>query len=147
LFYTRELTVKSTLKQQQPYTLTPEQQPYTFTQSSSSSHTCLLHSSSSSSSHLLYFENQQSLHMLRSRRIRSRSFHVLFSITLQDAIRYWGHHVFDIVYESPDKDGFSTSGSSRDYTGKWMDPRHEMIGIRNRRWGGLSTRIAGLGHP
>jgi hypothetical protein len=36
--------------------------------------------------------------------------------------------VFDIVYESPDKDGFSTSGWSRDYTGKWMDPRHEMIG-------------------
>jgi hypothetical protein len=39
------------------------------------------------------------------------------------------HHVFNIVYESPDKDGFSTSGWSRDYTGKWMDPRHEMIGI------------------
>jgi hypothetical protein len=44
-------------------------------------------------------------------------------------MRYWGHHVFDIVYESPDKDGFSTSGWSRDYTGKWMVPRHEMIGI------------------
>ena len=35
------------------------------------------------------------------------------------------HHVFDIVYESPDKDGFSTSCRSRDHTGKWMDPRHE----------------------
>ena len=34
-----------------------------------------------------------------------------------------------MVCESPDKDGFSTSGSSRDYTGKWMDPRHEVIGI------------------
>jgi hypothetical protein len=30
--------------------------------------------------------------------------------TPQDAIRYWDHHVFNIVYESPDKDGFSTSG-------------------------------------
>jgi hypothetical protein len=43
------------------------------------------------------------------------------------------------MYESPDKDGFSTSSWSRDYTGKWMDPRHEMIGIlfdfiRNSRW-------------
>jgi hypothetical protein len=33
----------------------------------------------------------------------------------------------DIVYESPDKDGFSTSGWSRDHTGKWMDPWDEMI--------------------
>ena len=34
-----------------------------------------------------------------------------------------------IVYESPDKDGLSTSGWSRDHTGKWMDPWHEMIGV------------------
>jgi hypothetical protein len=33
------------------------------------------------------------------------------------------HHAFDIVYESPDKDGFSTVCWSRDHTGKWMDPR------------------------
>jgi hypothetical protein len=38
-----------------------------------------------------------------------------------------GKHMSDIVYESPDKDGFFTSGWSRDHTGKWMDPRHEMI--------------------
>jgi hypothetical protein len=33
------------------------------------------------------------------------------------------------MYKSPDKDGFSTSGWSRDHTGKWMDPWHEMIGV------------------
>ena len=25
-------------------------------------------------------------------------------------MRYWGHHMSDIVYESPDKDGFSNIG-------------------------------------
>jgi hypothetical protein len=51
--------------------------------------------------------------------------------------------VFDIVYESPDKDGFSTSGWSRDYTGKWMDPRHEMIGIVSV-WNVKCVRIVGF---
>lgn len=50
-------------------------------------------------------------------------------MTPQDAIRYWGHHMSDIVYESLDIDGFSTSGWSRDHTRKWMDPRHEMVWI------------------
>ena len=50
-------------------------------------------------------------------------------ITQQDTIRYWGHHMLDIVNESPDKDECATSGWSRDHTGKWMDPWHEMIGI------------------
>ena len=35
----------------------------------------------------------------------------------------------DIVYESLDRDGFSTSAWSRDHAGKWMDPRHEMVWI------------------
>jgi hypothetical protein len=37
--------------------------------------------------------------------------------------------VFDIVYESPDKDRFSTSGWLRDHTGKRMNPWHEMIRV------------------
>jgi hypothetical protein len=35
---------------------------------------------------------------------------MVFFITPQDAMRYWGHHVSDMVYESPDKDGFSKIG-------------------------------------
>jgi hypothetical protein len=35
----------------------------------------------------------------------------------------------DIVYESPDKDGFSTSDRSGNHTGKRMDPWHEMTRI------------------
>jgi hypothetical protein len=39
--------------------------------------------------------------------------HLKFSIksgilhNTTDAMWYWGHHVSDMVYESPDKDGFS----------------------------------------
>jgi hypothetical protein len=47
----------------------------------------------------------------------------------RNAIWYWDHHVFDIVYESPDKDGFSPFSWSQDHTGKRMHPWHEMIGI------------------
>ena len=51
---------------------------------------------------------------------------LVFSITPQDAIQDLGHHMSDIVYEFPEKDGFSTSGWSRDHTGKQMDPWHEI---------------------
>ena len=37
--------------------------------------------------------------------------------------------MFDIVNESPDKDGFSTACRSYNHASKRMDPRHEMIGI------------------
>ena len=37
--------------------------------------------------------------------------------------------MFNIVYESPDKDIFSTSDWPRDHTGKRMNPWHEMIGV------------------
>jgi hypothetical protein len=37
------------------------------------------------------------------------------------------HHVLNVVDESPDKDGFSTSGWSRDHAGKRVGPRHEVI--------------------
>ena len=70
---------------------------------------------------------------------------LVFSITPQDAIQDLGHHMSDIVYEFPEKDGFSTSGWSRDHTGKWMDPRHEMVWIvfiGNVK----CVRIAGLYH-
>jgi hypothetical protein len=35
----------------------------------------------------------------------------------------------DIVYESPDKDGFSTSGRSDNHTDKRVDPWHEIVWI------------------
>jgi hypothetical protein len=41
------------------------------------------------------------------------------------------------VDESPDKDGFSTSGWSRDHAGKRVDPRHEVI--RSLPLGTLNT--------
>ena len=81
--------------------------------------------------------------LLKVHPIYGSVYSLVFSITPQDAIWYWGHHVFDIVYESPDKDGFSTSGWSRDYTGKWMDPRHEMIGIVSV-WNVKCVRIVGF---
>jgi hypothetical protein len=51
--------------------------------------------------------------------------------------------VFDIVYESPDKDGFSTSGWPRDHTGKRMNPWHEIIGIVSV-WNPQQKRIIGF---
>jgi hypothetical protein len=35
--------------------------------------------------------------------------------------------VLNVVDESPDKDGFSTSGCSRNHAGKRVGPRHEVI--------------------
>ena len=61
----------------------------------------------------------------------------------QDAIWYWGHHMSDIVNESPDKDRFSTSGWSRDHTGKRMNPWHEIIGIVSV-WNPQQKRIIGF---
>jgi hypothetical protein len=55
------------------------------------------------------------------------------------------HNMSDIVYESPEKDGFFTSGCSRDHTGEWMVPRHEIVQIvyiRNVK----CVRIVGLYH-
>ena len=49
---------------------------------------------------------------------------ILHNTTRSDPVL--GHHMSDIVYESPDKDGFSTSGWSRDHTGKRMDSWYEM---------------------
>ena len=37
------------------------------------------------------------------------------------------HHVLNVVVESPDKDGFSTSGWARDHAGKRVGQRHEVI--------------------
>jgi hypothetical protein len=64
--------------------------------------------------------------VLKVHAIYGSVYRLIFTITPQDAIWYWGHHMSDIVNESPDKDRFSTSGWSRDHTGKRMDPWHEV---------------------
>ena len=44
-------------------------------------------------------------------------------------MRYWGHHMLDIVYESPDKDGFSIPvGPAITLVNGWTH-MHEMVWI------------------
>jgi hypothetical protein len=52
---------------------------------------------------------------------------LVFSITPSNSIRRRYPHVMNVVDESSDKDGFSTSGWSRYHAGKRVGPRHAVI--------------------
>ena len=93
---------------------------------------------------LLYFENQQSLHILRFRRIRSRSFHAVGPSIYHCNLgtnRKWKIRICQEIRTQYQTHDDPNTGSL--LVVLWRIPDC----IRNRRWGELSTRIAGLEHP